>query len=224
MLDTSVKKSVARSGRQSGKNAGKTRQVPMGPAAQQYAALGWACCPGAHPATDGTRACSCDRIGCPSPGAHPASQVWKMQATTDTDRLGQLWKAAPEANIILPTGRVFDVFDVPAEAGRLALDRMERDRVPAGPVAAMGDERYLFFVATRGAPEDEDEWWSCHLDTVPESVEETPGMRWHCRDSYVVAPPSMLPFGRQVTWVHFPEDAALPDPVRVLEILADVCE
>jgi Bifunctional DNA primase/polymerase, N-terminal len=196
----------------------------MGTAAQEYAALGWPCCPGAHSTTDGMRACSCDRIGCPSPGAHPSSQVWQLQATIDADRVGRWWAADPDANIILPTGRVFDVFDVPASAGRLALARMERDRVPVGPVAAMGDERYLFFVATRGAPVDEDEWWSCHLDTVPESVVETPGMRWHCRDSYVVAPPSVLPLGRGVTWINFPRNAALPDPVRVLEILADVCE
>jgi hypothetical protein len=201
----------------------KRQKVQMGAAAQEYAALGWPCCPGAHSTTDGTRACSCDRIGCPSPGAHPSSQVWQLQATIDADRVGQWWAADPEANIILPTGRVFDVFDVPASAGRLALTRMERDRVPVGPVAAMGDERYLFFVATRGAPVDEDEWWSCHLDTVPESVVETPGMRWHCRDSYVVAPPSVLPLGRRVTWVNFPGNATLPDPVRVLEILADVC-
>jgi hypothetical protein len=213
--------SVTRSGT---RNAGKRQKPDMGTAAQEYAALGWPCCTGASPATDGMRACSCDRIGCPSPGAHPNSQVWKLQATVDADRVGQWWASAPGANIILPTGRVFDVFDVPAAAGRLALARMESGQVPVGPVAAMGDERYLFFVATRGAPVDEDEWWSCHLDTVPESVADTPGMRWHCRDSFVVAPPSVLPFGREVTWVNFPSQAALPDPVRVLEILADVCE
>jgi hypothetical protein len=212
VLDTSVKRSGAR------------RSKPdMRAEALRYAALGWPCCPGAHPATDGMRACSCDRVGCPAPGAHPASQVWKMQATVDADRVGRAWAAAPEANIILPTGRIFDVFDVPAAAGRAALAGMRRAGVPVGPVAAVGQERYLFFVATRGAPADEDEWWSCHLDTVPESVEETPGMRWHCRDSYVVAPPSTLAFGHEVTWVAFPDDAALPDPVRVLEILADVC-
>jgi hypothetical protein len=196
---------------------------PMVNAARQYAALGWPCCPGSHSTTDGTRACSCDRIGCPAPGAHPASHVWQHQATVDAERLGHLWAGTPSANIILPTGRVFDVFDVPAAAGRLAMARMERDSVPVGPVAAQGDERYLFFVATRGAPVDEDEWWSCHLDTVPESVVETPGMRWHCRDSYVVVPPSVLPLGREVTWVNGPHDAPLPDPVRLLEILSDVC-
>ncbi len=196
--------------------------VSMGDSAQRYAALGWPCVQGAHSATDGTRACSCDRIGCPSPAAHPSSQVWKLQATADADRLAQWWAGTPDANIILPTGRVFDVFDVPARAGRLALARMERETVPIGPVASLGDDRYLFFVATRVSA-DEDEWWSCHLDTVPESISDTPGMRWHCRDSYVVAPPSVLPSGRAVSWISHPENAALPDPVRLLEILADTC-
>src|SRR3954471_25085869 len=122
----------------------KRQKVQMGAAAQEYAALGWPCCPGAHSTTGGTRACSCDRIGCPSPGAHPSSQVWKLQATVDAGRVAQWWEATPEANIILPTGRIFDVFDVPASAGRLALARMEREGVPAGPVAAVGAERYLF--------------------------------------------------------------------------------
>lgn len=219
MVGTSVIRSAGKRQR-----ADRAERVDLGAAAREYAVRGWPCCPGAHATTDGTRACSCDRIGCPSPGAHPASHVWQLQATVNPARIGQWWASAPEANIILPTGRIFDVFDVPASAGRLALAQMERERVPVGPVAVMAEERYLFFVATRGAPEDEDEWWSCHLDTVPESVADTPGMRWHCRDSYVVAPPSALPLGREVTWVNPPSDAALPDPLRLLEILADVCE
>ncbi len=138
--------------------------------------------------------------------------------------IARWWEKRPQANIILPTGRVFDVFDVPAAAGAIALDRIERDELPVGPVASFGGERYLFFVATRGAPVDEDEWWSCHLDTLPEDVAETPGMRWHCRDSYVVAPPSVLPYGREVAWVRPPERDSLPDPLRLLEVLADACE
>jgi hypothetical protein len=193
-------------------------------AARDYAAMGWACSPGAHPLTDGDRACSCDRVGCPDPGAHPVSATWARQAEVDPDVLTRWWNERPQANIILPTGRIFDVFDVPAAAGLMALDRIDREDVPVGPVAVSGGERHLFFVATRGAPVDEDEWWSCHLDCSPENVAETPGMRWHCRDSYVVAPPSVLPYGREVSWIRPPDGAALPDPLRLLEILADSCE
>lgn len=196
----------------------------MSAAVREYAALGWPCVPGAYPATDGMRACSCDRVGCPSPAAHPWSQVWQRRATTDPDTLARWWARQPESNIILPTGRVFDVFDVPSEAGRRALERMTEESVRVGPVAALAGERYLFFVATRGAPADEDEWWSCRLDCVPETIDDTPGMRWHCRDSYVLAPPSALPYGRAVTWVNPPTGTPLPDPMRLLEILSDACE
>lgn len=193
-------------------------------AALHYARLGWPCIPGAHPLIGGDRVCSCDRLGCPDPGAHPVSAAWALQAGTDAEAIKRWWRDRPQANIILPTGRVFDVFDVPIAAGSLALTWMARDRLPMGPVAAVGEERHLFFVATRGAPEDEDEWWSCHLDCSPENIAETPGMRWHCRDSYVVAPPSTLPFGREVAWIRPPRSAALPDPLRLLEVLADSCE
>ena len=54
-------------------------------AALSYAALGWPCVAGAHPPADGDRACSCDRVGCPDPGAHPVSAAWARQATTDPE-------------------------------------------------------------------------------------------------------------------------------------------
>ena len=196
----------------------------MASAARAYAALGWSCTPGAHPLENGDRACSCDRVGCPDPGAHPVSGAWALQASVDLDVLNRWWSKYPDANIILPTGRVFDVFDVPAAAGETALAWIEADDLPVGPVASVGGERYLFFVATRGAPVDEDEWWSCHLDTSPETVADTPGMRWHCRDSYVLAPPSVLPYGREVAWILPPEGGPLPDPLRLLEVLSDSCE
>jgi hypothetical protein len=201
------------------------RLSPVGlEAALTYAALGWPSFPGAHSPVGGDRACSCDRIGCPDPGAHPVSAAWAIQATTDPEILTTWWAKRPEANVILPTGRVFDVFDIPADAGTLALARIARDELPVGPVAAVGAERHLFFVATRGAPADEDEWWSCQLDCLPETVTETPGMRWHCRESYVVAPPSALPYGRGVTWLRRPDGGPLPDPLRLLEVLSDSCE
>jgi len=196
----------------------------MAAAARAYAELGWPVIPGAHPPAAGDRACSCDRLGCPDPAAHPLSGAWALEATVDTATLDRWWSKRPDANIVLPTGRVFDVFDVPAPAGELALERIGREGLPVGPVASVAGERSLFFVATRGAPVDEDEWWSCHLDCSPETIADTPGMRWHCRDSYVLAPPSALPYGRQVTWLREPGGGPLPDPLRLLEVLSDSCE
>ncbi|WP_061300478.1 bifunctional DNA primase/polymerase [Herbidospora cretacea] len=185
-----------------------------------YARLGWASCLGAHPLREGQRACSCDRVGCPDPGAHPLSPAWRMQATTDTAQLTRWWGQEPEANVVLPTGRVFDVFDVPAEIGMSALTSLESSLESSGPVAVNGG-RVLFFVATRGNPEDEDEWWTSSIDHAPETIESNPGLRWHCRDSYVLAPPSSLVGGGSVKWLRPPDGRPLPDPLRVLDVLAD---
>jgi hypothetical protein len=193
-------------------------------AAREYAALGWPCSQAVRPLDeDGGRACSCDRIGCPNPGAHPVSAAWRMHATADAEVLTRWWAVRPDAGIVLATGRVFDVLDVPAGVGAAALERAVRADMALGPVAAFGDERHLFFVATRGAPHDEDEWWACHLDCFPETIAESPGVRWHCRDSYVLAPPSRLPGGREVRWLRSPRLAGglLPDPLRLLEVLVD---
>jgi hypothetical protein len=200
------------------------RQQPLGVAAERYAAMGWPVCQGAHlrGAVEPGRACSCDRVGCPAPGAHPMSPAWQMQATVDIKLIRGWWDTRPEANIMLATGRVFDVLDVPAVAGTDALARMSLAGVKSGPVAALGGERMLFFVLTRGSPADEDEWWSCGLDAEPENV--TQGLRWHTRDSYVIAPPSRLASGTGCRWMRSPEDHPLPDALRLLEHLVDACE
>lgn len=217
-------------------------QERMALAAARYADLGWPVCPGAHPpdrAGDSGppgrapasgrggpsgRACSCDRIGCPSPGAHPISIAWQSQATTDRSIIGHWWTVLPESSVILVTGRVFDVLDVPSPAGMTALNQMNRSGVTPGPVALSAQDRALFFVTTRAAQAEEDEWWSCHLDCEPDTVPEVSGLRWHCRDSYVLAPPSHLPGGSTARWLRPPGAAPLPDPLRLLEFLADACE
>jgi Bifunctional DNA primase/polymerase, N-terminal len=207
---------------------GAERHQPPGDVAAQYASMGWPVCLGAHAyrgtlaAMERGRACSCDRVGCPAPGAHPTSPAWQMQATVDLSVIRDWWETRPEANVILVTGRVFDVLDVPAVAGAAALERLDAAGVAVGPVAVVGQERMLFFVMTRGSPADEDEWWSCGLDSEPESV--VAGLRWHCRDSYVPAPPSRDASGQAARWLRSPQEHPLPDALRLLEYLVDACE
>jgi hypothetical protein len=215
--------------RRRGRGRSAERQRPLGAVAAQYASMGWPVCAGAHPyrgtraAMEPGRACSCDRVGCPAPGAHPVSPAWQMQATVDLNVIQNWWETRPEANVILVTGRVFDVLDVPAAAGSAALAHMEAARAAVGPVALPGQDRMLFFVMTRGSPADEDEWWSCGLDCEPESV-DVAGLRWHCRDSYVLAPPSRYADGLAARWLRSPQEHPLPDALRLLEYLADACE
>jgi Bifunctional DNA primase/polymerase, N-terminal len=200
----------------------------MADAAIRYAAMGWPVCagafvPGRPQRSAQVRSCSCDRIGCPSPGAHPLSPAWQLLASTDPELVARWWLATPEANVLLVTGRVFDVLDVPAEVGITVLSRLESSDPRSGPVAIGSGNRAYFFVRTRGVPADENEWWSCHLDCEPEEVAEVTGLRWHCRDSYVLAPPSGHSSGG-ARWLRDPAGSLLPDGVRVLEMLADVCE
>jgi Bifunctional DNA primase/polymerase, N-terminal len=191
--------------------------------------MGWPVCPGvfqpipAQRSADVLRSCSCDRIGCPSPGAHPVSPAWQSLASSDPVQIARWWLAAPTANVVLATGRVFDVLDVPASVGVTALAKMERAGLRPGPVAISTGNRAHFFVRTRGAPADENEWWSCHLDCEPEDVADVAGLRWHCRDSYVIAPPSRAG-GMTTRWLREPGSRQLPDGLVLLEILAEACE
>ncbi len=142
--------------------------------------------PAAHPAP-GYR-CSCDRVGCPTPARHPVSFAWQTQSTTDRAQIERWARHQPQANFITATGMVNDVLDVPpggrtrgagAAAGRRRRGRpgrRERRRTAA-----------LLHPHPRH-PEDEDEWWPCELDCHPETMDEHPGLRWHCRGSYVLVP------------------------------------
>lgn len=200
--------------------------LPDGPApyrdelTRRAARAGFPLVPAAHPDGFG---CSCDRVGCPLPGLHPVSPAWQTQATTDPQRVDHWLRTQPLANFVTVTGVNHDVLDVPAEAGRLALEKLTADEATLGPVAALGDERLLFFTLTR-ATADEDEWWPCALDSHPETADEHPGIRWHCRGSYVLLPPSRLSSGGAVAWLDaLGPDLPLPDPLPVLDILADAC-
>lgn len=175
--------------------------------------------PAAHPL--GHR-CSCERIGCPTPARHPVSFAWQTQSTTDRAQIERWAEGQPLANFITATGMVHDVLDVPLSAGVNALERLTGRGIDVGPVARSGDDRMLFFTATRGTPEDEDEWWPCELDSHPETMDEHPGLRWHCRGSYVLLPPARLPGDLDVQWVRGPEHP-LPDPLTLLEALTDAC-
>lgn len=154
------------------------------------------------------------------------SFAWQTQSTTDRAQIEHWARQQPQANFITATGMAHDVLDVPLAAGSEALERLLAAGIEVGPVAESESEsddgRLLFFTLTRGTPEDEDEWWPCELDCHPETMDEHPGLRWHCRGSYVPVPPARLPGDLTVHWVRGPEHP-LPDPLTLLEILTDAC-
>jgi hypothetical protein len=188
-----------------------------------FVSRGFAVVPAAAPRGPG---CSCSRVGCPNPGAHPLSYGWQTEASADPAQL-DLWRTRlPGVNFAGPTGRTHDVLDVPISAGRIAFRTLTSTAAPLGPVAvsASGD-RCLFFTTARPGGEEDlatDEWWHCDLDAAPETG-AGPGLRWHTRGSYVLVPPARAINGGRARWIHEPE-ASLPDPLRLLGALADACE
>ncbi|RBM19085.1 bifunctional DNA primase/polymerase [Streptomyces sp. PT12] len=204
-------------GAAAGAAAARAREALLFAAAR----AGFPLAPAAHPLDYG---CSCDRIGCPTPGRHPLSLAWATQATTDPDQIARWLRVHPDANFITATGRAHDVLDLPAAAGYAALERLSGGAETFGPVAVADPDRVLFFTATRGTPDDEDEWWPCELDCHPETLDEHPGLRWHCRGSYVLLPPSRVPGANEagVRWLRGPEHP-LPEPLTLLAALTDAC-
>jgi len=187
-----------------------------------FVARGFAVVPAAAPSSTGP-GCSCTRIGCPMPGAHPLSRGWRKEASADPAQL-ERWRARiPDANYATPTGTTHDVLEVPAAAGARALQHLLAAGTAVGPVARdAGGERYLFFTTARPGDDELDEWWSSDLDARPEHTETT-GLRWHTRGSYVLVPPARAMNGGVARWVNDAE-AELPDPLRILGPLADACE
>jgi hypothetical protein len=94
----------------------------------------------------GIARCSCGDPACAEPGAHPVRADWPGQASGSAVAVRRMWRSEPHASVLLPTGRAFDVIDVPEVAGCLALARMERMELPLGPVLCTPTRRLVFFV------------------------------------------------------------------------------
>jgi hypothetical protein len=174
-------------------------------AALRLAARGWPVTPGAS-----LRAgrFDCGRPGCPTTTCHPALDGWEQAASRDRVRVEEWWRYAPHS-LLLATGVAFDVLEVSAPLGALAV-ASPRWRGPVrGPVATVPTGRWMFLV-TPGRlllPE-----LSGRLDVVR-----------HARSSWVPAPPTRLVEG-PVRWTVPPAevDWRLPDGHEVQRLLAEV--
>ncbi|MFB7631247.1 bifunctional DNA primase/polymerase [Streptomyces sp. NPDC056149] len=204
--------------------SGSRRRVRSaeGTAAAEYTGLwGWDVVPGARAVRAGGRtACSCGAANCPSPGAHPLSFAREVPAGATLERAVAAWAETPGAAVLLPVGRSFDVLDVPQDAGRGALVRLERMGLPLGPVAATPTGRALFFVAPGAADALPDllyrtGWDDAGLDLRPLG----PG-------DHITAPPSDLGGRGPMRWLRPPvlDTAGCPPQARLLlGALAYVC-
>ncbi|HEX5567722.1 MAG TPA: bifunctional DNA primase/polymerase [Streptomyces sp.] len=180
----------------------------------------WDVFPGAWLETvKGVPRCVCDTADCDAPGAHPMRSDWAAQATGSATTVRRMWSECPQASVLLPTGRTFDVIDVPETAGCLALARMERMDLPLGPIASTPQGRMLFFVLPGAAAKTP--------DLVRKLGWSSSGIRMVTRGEgdWVAAPPTRVGTRGSVLWVRQPTAANrwLPDAEGIIQPLAYAC-
>ncbi|MEV7187112.1 bifunctional DNA primase/polymerase [Kitasatospora sp. NPDC093102] len=187
----------------------------------------WEVAPGAwliDDGDDGVR-CSCGDRRCTLPGAHPPDPDWARKASADPGAVRRWWTERPQASILLPTGRSFDVLDVPETAGCLALARMERMDLQLGPVvvqpAASGRiGRRLHFLVLPGA--------AARLPEMLRRLGRPPGrldLVARGEGDWTVAPPSRIGSLGYAQWARSPSalNRWLPDAAELIGPLAYAC-
>ncbi|WP_049660200.1 bifunctional DNA primase/polymerase, partial [Kitasatospora sp. MY 5-36] len=134
------------------------------------------------------------------PGLHPVRGGGRARA------------ARTEGAVLFPTGRAFDVLDVPEQAGLQALVRLERMGTQVGPVLAPPTGRLQFLVAAGTARRLPDllyrmGWDDAALDLV-----------CHGEGGHVAAPPTVLGGLGPVRWLRRPtrDNAGCPPEARLL--------
>ncbi|MFF2654005.1 bifunctional DNA primase/polymerase [Streptomyces sp. NPDC058045] len=170
-------------------------------------------------AAGGGQRCSCGAAACAAPGAHPAQSDWAGLATGSAHTVRRMWQRQPRASVLLPTGRTFDVLEVPEGAGFLALARMERQGVQAGPVVCTPDGRMQFLVLPGGAARTAS--LVRRLGWAPSALR----LAALGEGGWLAAPPTRLGGRGPVQWARRPTDANrwLPDAEEVVPPLAYAC-
>lgn len=159
---------------------------PLRAAALQYVSWGWPVFPLRsidQPCIDPEGCGKSDYCHCPK---RPATRHGFKDAVLDADRVRTYWTANPRANIGLPTGVMFDVFDADLPDGPATLERlMASPKFPAvqGRVrTASGGLHVLITPSPRGNASRPPGW---------------PGIDYRGAGGYVVAPPS---FDERGSW------------------------
>ncbi|SCL17606.1 Bifunctional DNA primase/polymerase, N-terminal [Micromonospora pallida] len=174
--------------------------------AVRYALHGWEVTPGACLARSRF---VCGRAGCPTVGCHPALENWDLAASADPARVATWWRSRPHG-VLLPTGRAFDVLEVPSYLGQHVLDGISThpaDRA-RGPVAVTPTGRWMFLVRPG--------------DPLRPELDHCFHVVRHGVGSWIPAPPTRLPEG-PVRWAFAPEQARwrLPDSYLVQRAMVD---
>jgi Bifunctional DNA primase/polymerase, N-terminal len=173
----------------------RLRTLSLRRSARRYASHEWGVLPGA--CLVGTRF-TCG-VGCRTVAVHPAREPWSDYVTTNSAEISEVWAERPYA-VLLATGEVFDVLDVPAYIG------MPAARAIRGPVAVTPLGRYMFLVQPGAELRSE--------------LAQQHSVVLHGRQSWIPAPPTRTPHGA-VRWTGTPQQAEweLPESPRVQDAL-----
>ena len=165
-------------------------------AALLYASMGWPVLPLHAPTRTG---CSCRRSSCSSVGKHPRLRNGVYDATTDLDRIEQLWMRWPDANVGIATGAIV-VIDVDGHLGRTGIEELQElnGGLPRTCAVATGRGFHLYFDAA-----------GLQLGNGASAL--PPGVHVRGYGGCVAAPPSRHPSGCRYRWIRGSAPAALPD-------------
>jgi hypothetical protein len=165
-------------------------------AALRYADRGWRVVPGAALIDDRY---VCGPL-CPTVGCHPAVDHWERVASNDSEDIDRWWSEGP-FSVLLATGHMFDVIEVPAHLGAAAARS-----TTLGPVAVSPAGRWMFLVEPGDSLRPE---LAARLDIVQ-----------HGPGSWVPAPPTRTPSGH-IRWEIHPHVTGweMPNPYAVQKVL-----
>jgi Bifunctional DNA primase/polymerase, N-terminal len=173
-----------------------THHANLPAAALRYAAAGWPVLPLHTP--DHSGRCSCGRARCPKPGKHPRTRHGLHRASADPAQIRAWWRAWPDANVGIATGRLV-VVDVDSDRAHGALATLERLHEPLPPTltAASGRGAHLYFRAGE--------------HRIANSAGRLgAGVDVRGRGGYIVAPPSLHADGHRYRWSARHPPAPLP--------------
>ncbi|MFI6849866.1 bifunctional DNA primase/polymerase [Kitasatospora sp. NBC_00085] len=176
----------------------RTRVTASQAAAEYTGRWGWAVAVGSP---NGAAArCHCGTPRCAAPGLHPAPGGEPAA------------RSGADVSVLFPTGRAFDVLDVPEQAGLQALVRLERMGTQVGPVLAAPTGRLQFLVAAGTARRLPDLLYRMGWDDAALDL------TCHGEGSYVAAPPTVLGGLGPVRWLRRPtrDNAGCPPEARLL--------
>lgn len=200
--------------------AAESSQPNLLPAALAYVnRLRWPVFP-VHGVIDGR--CTCGKADCSRPGKHPIGALAPrglLDATADPAKVGEWWRAAPYANIGVPTGAAsgLAVLDVDVHKGGFdgfhELQR-ERGRLPETVMAITGSGGYHYLFAHPGN--------GVKIKNSVRSLGE--GLDVRGDGGYIIVAPSSHISGRRYEWEASsrPSEVPLaPLPDWLLSLIAD---